>query len=131
MSPKLKPLLLPQLVEERRKLELQLDNGSEQTSFYYTYSSSSSDIASPSPVTSTFSAAGPPKFRGCSSSSEFATSPCSESPESPTPQLHANKPNKSPLPDVQEDPLEREDEDLTALPDHSDREFGLYDCLCT
>ncbi|KAK0724408.1 hypothetical protein B0H67DRAFT_481015 [Lasiosphaeris hirsuta] len=129
MSPRLKPLILPQLVEERRKLELQQAADGEHTYIYYTHSSSSSDVASPSPVTPTFSRTHS-RFSGSNSS---LTSSCSESlsPTSPAQPQHANKNSKSQLPDVQEDPLEREDEDNTVMPySVSDREFGLYDCLC-
>lgn len=59
-----------------------------------------------------------------------------------TPAVQPTK-TKSPLPDVQEEPLEREEEDHTVVPDQTDAsrieityrdddegEFGLYDCLC-
>jgi hypothetical protein len=56
----------------------------------------------------------------------------SESPVSPVQPVHpANKnSSKSQLPDVQEEPLEREEEDCTAIPDYQEPESGLYDCLC-
>ncbi|KAK4107192.1 hypothetical protein N656DRAFT_793345 [Canariomyces notabilis] len=133
MSPKLKPLLLPQLVEERKKLELQQTNDGENTYVFYTYNSSSSDLASPSPVTPTFSRAGHSRFSGSVSSLEIPTHSCSESPASPGPvpqPPHVNKTTKPQLPDVQEEPLEREEEGTIAMPDFSDHEAGLYDCLC-
>lgn len=133
MTPKLKPLLLPQLVEERRKLDVQQPSDGEHTYVYYTYNSSSSDLASPSPITPTFSRAGHSRFSGSVSSLEIPTSSCSESPTSPPPApqpLHGNKNSKSPLPDVQEEPPEREEEDGIAASEHSDDEFNLYDCLC-
>ncbi len=128
MSPRLKPLLLPQLVEERRKLETQQLSADDEPSYlFYTHNSSSSDIASPSPVTPTFSR-GHSRYSGSTSSLELMPSSCSDSPASPTAQLpHQAKSTKSQLPDVQEDPMEREDEDRTILPDHP----TFHDCLCT
>jgi hypothetical protein len=130
MAPKLKPLLLPQLVEARKKLELQQDDGSELTSAYYAYNSSSSDLASPSPITSTPSRTGYPRFSGSTSSLELATPSCFDSPASPTQPLHVSRNSKSPLPDVQEEPLEREGDDVTAVVNDGYHDFGLYDCLC-
>ncbi|KAK0630509.1 hypothetical protein B0T17DRAFT_590000 [Bombardia bombarda] len=139
MSPKLKPLILPQLVEERRKQELQHQqlNDAEHAYMYSSHSSSSSDIASPSPVTPTFSRNGNARYSASASTSSLETMPssCSESPASPMqPPAHNNNSkasSKSQLPDVQEDPLEREeDEDTTPVPGYGDSEFGLYDCLC-
>lgn len=123
MSPQLKPLLLPQLVEERKKTE---DHHaiSEDTLPYtsHTTNSSSSDIVSP--VTPTFSTRG--HFRGSSSASslDLAYTQFQDSPSSPTQQL-SKKPSIRQLPDVEEEPLDRE-EDRTIIPDH----FGLYSCLC-
>jgi hypothetical protein len=129
MSSGLKPLLLPQLVEERK--EHQQDHDGEQTSLYYAYDSSSSDLASPSPITSTFSRTNHSRSSGSSSSLEFTSPPCSDSPSSPTQSLHASRPSKSQLPDVQEEPLEREEEGPATPPKHNDREFGFHDyCLC-
>ncbi|KAK1760066.1 hypothetical protein QBC47DRAFT_291275 [Echria macrotheca] len=127
MSPRLKPLLLPQLVEEKRKLELlQAENG-EHTLIYYPHSSSTSDLTSPSPATPGFSRT---HSRYSSSASSLASS-SSDSPSSPSQPTHtAGKNSKSQLPDVQEDPSEREEEDHTVVPDCLGPETGLYDCLC-
>ncbi|KAK3935385.1 hypothetical protein QBC46DRAFT_271883 [Diplogelasinospora grovesii] len=129
MSPRLKPLILPQLVEERRKMELQqLDDG-EHSYVYYTHNSSSSDIASPSPVTPTFSRSGHSRYSGSTSSLEMMTPSCSESPASPTQHAHANKNKSSQLPDVQEDPLEREEENTNVVQEPCERVFRPYDFL--
>lgn len=129
MSSGLKPLLLPQLVEERKRHQ-QHDHDGEQTSLYYAYDSSSSDLASPS-FTSTFSPTNHSRLSGSSSSLELTSPPGSDSPSSPTQSLHASKPSKSQLPDVQEEPLEREEEGPATPPKHNDREFGFHDyCLC-
>ncbi|KAL2022161.1 hypothetical protein VTK56DRAFT_5990 [Thermocarpiscus australiensis] len=131
MSPRLKPLLLPQLVEERRKLELQQAHEGDHTYVYYTDGSSSSDLTLLSPLTPTFSCASYSRLSGSASSLEMTMPSCSNSPASPLPLPQLNKTSKSPLPDVKEDPLEREEEEeSTAVPEHSDREFDLYDCLC-
>ena len=131
MSSGLKPLLLPRLVEERRKLEQQ-DQDAEQVSLYYAaYDSSSPDLASPSPSPSPFSRASHSRLSGSSSSLELGPPPCSDSPISPTESLHASRPGKSQLPDVEEEPLEKEEEEPAALPRHGDRDFGFPDyCLC-
>lgn len=97
--------------------------------------SSSSDLTSP--LTPTFSHRGG-HVRGSSSTSSIELVPSSSSfsdiPVSPTTVLvpHGNnttngpKSGKSQLPDVQEDPLERDEEGITALAD----QLGLYACLC-
>jgi len=126
MSPKLKPLLLPQLVEERKRMEVQ-QSGQDGESTYtlYTDNASSSDLNSP--VTPTFSSR---HLRYSSSSSSLELMPpcssCSDSPASPTQATHPSKPSKRQLPDVQEDPLEREEEGPAVTPE----ERHLYDCLC-
>jgi hypothetical protein len=121
MSPKLKPLILPQLVEERRKLEVQHNNTDADLSYvYYTTNSSSSDVASP--VTPTFSSRGHLRYSSSTSSLELAPI-CTESPSSPTQSAH--KSGKRLLPDVQEEPVEPENEDTIIS-----NQFELYDCLC-
>ena len=124
MSPKLKPLLLPQLVQERRRLDGQAQLASpdavDLSHVYYTTNSSSSDIASP--VTPTFSR-GHRRFSSSTSSLDLPPLP-QEIPASPA-QYGTQKPEKRQLPDVQEDPMER-DEESTNQSDH----FGLYSCLC-
>lgn len=125
MSPILKPLILPQLVQERRKWDVQQVNAECDLSYvYYTANSSSSDVASP--VTPTFSPKG--HFRMSSSTSSLDLAPqLNESPVSPTQSVHPKAPKRL-LPDVQEEPLEPEHEehDNPDIEDH----FDLYSCLC-
>ncbi|KFA54370.1 hypothetical protein S40293_04328 [Stachybotrys chartarum IBT 40293] len=121
MSPKLKPLLLPQLVEERRKRESA--SSPDMTSVFYTTTtnnSSSSDITSP--VTPTFSARGHMRYSSSTSSLELPplAQDLPSSPIQPTTKTGARQ-----LPDVQEEPMEREDE--TIRPNNY---LGLYSCLC-
>lgn len=122
MSPKLKPLLLPQLVEERRKRESVMESEMDlASSSFGTHNSSSSEL--PSPVTPTFSARGHFRYPSSTSSidSTYHTS-VMESPSSPT---FVAKSGKRSLPDVQEEPQEREDDfDMIATRD------DLYSCLC-
>ncbi|CZT13108.1 hypothetical protein WAI453_005855 [Rhynchosporium graminicola] len=122
MSPKLKPLLLPQLVEERRKRESMLENEMElASSSFYTQNSSASDI--PSPVTPTFSTRGHMRYSSSTSSVESSyLNSTAESPTSPT--FNGTRTSKRSLPDVQEEPQERDDDF-----DMFDEE-DLYDCLC-
>ncbi|KAK3997745.1 hypothetical protein QBC44DRAFT_45173 [Cladorrhinum sp. PSN332] len=121
MSPRLQTAL--RLPLDGTKHELQTDD-QQQPNAFYTYNSSSSDLALPSPVTPTFSRSSHARFSGSSSSLEIT-----ESPVSPTQPSHVSKPAKSPLPDVQEDPLEREDDDNTLIL-NGDHDLGLYGCLC-
>ncbi|KAK4145087.1 uncharacterized protein C8A04DRAFT_36021 [Dichotomopilus funicola] len=159
MSLGLKPLLLPRLVEERRKLnddvedqlppppppQAQAQPLQHPQSPYYAHDSSSSDLASPSPVASTFSRSNHLRLSGSSSSLELITPPGTESPTSPTQSLHVARPSKSQLPDVAEEPLERDDEEayrdhveedtrrgpLATPPRRNEREFSFHDyCLC-
>lgn len=115
MSPKLKPLLLPLLVEERRKRESMSDSDMDLWSAScYAPTSSTSEIHSPTTPTSWTRG----HFRYPSSSSSIESSPCS-------PTFCGNKTKRS-LPDVQEEPHERDD-DFDMFDDASD----LYDqCLC-
>jgi len=130
MSSGLKPLLLPRLVEERRKLE-EHDDDAEPASLYYTHDSSSSDFAPPSPIASIFSRTNHSRLSGSTSSLELISPPCTDSPASPTQSLHATRPSRPQLPDVEEEPVEREEEEPVTPPKHADREFGLHDyCLC-
>ncbi|KAG5776913.1 hypothetical protein H9Q73_009416 [Fusarium xylarioides] len=134
MSPRLKPLLLPQLVEERRKWEVQQVSPETDLSYiYYTTNSSSSDITSP--ITPTFSP-GKGHFRMSSSTSSLDLPPqLNDTPVSPTQSVHTKPPMRS-LPDVQEEPLEPE-HNTTDNTESSNRyslapsdQFSLYDCLC-
>lgn len=108
--------------------------------------SSSSDLASP--LTPTFSHHGGSHLRYASSTSSLDlqqsfSSTCSDSPVSPAQPASQNTQNaataspsapsstKRQLPDVQEDPLERDDDNehtMTRLTD--DQLESLYDCLC-
>ena len=115
ISPDLRPLVLPQLVEERKRLEQQPDGALSH--IYYTHNSSSSDVGSP--VTPTFSARGHHRYSSSVSSLELST--LAESPSSPAQPSHSAKPSRGQLPDVEEEPSERDDEDILD---------GLYDCLC-
>ncbi|KAL2133762.1 hypothetical protein VTI74DRAFT_1744 [Chaetomium olivicolor] len=134
MSSGLKPLLLPRLVEERRKQELQQDSDGDQASLYYTSASSSSDLASPcfpSPITSSFSRANNSRLSVSSSSLELTTPPSCDAPVSPTQSLHPARPNKLPLPDVEEEPHEKEEEGPSTPPKDSACDVGFFDyCLC-
>jgi hypothetical protein len=127
ISPKLKPLLLPQLVEERKRTEeRQSLNLSQSTiishmdavSVYGVTSSCYSDVTTP--ITPTFSARGHSRYGSSCSSLDLSSTPC-DSPCSPAPTLPT--PAKRALPDVQEEPTERDD-DSTLPP-----EDELY-CLC-
>ncbi|KAK3348200.1 hypothetical protein B0H65DRAFT_168919 [Neurospora tetraspora] len=145
MPTRLIPLQLPQKVERERARMLELlqyNYDADHSSIYYTHnsSSSSSDIASPLPITPTFSRPSHSRYSGSTSSLENIMPPnaSSECPISPLQQTHPNKANKTQLPDVQEEPLERdsvdiyEDEDEYDLYSGADeaRLGGLYDCLC-
>ncbi|TVY44245.1 hypothetical protein LSUB1_G000974 [Lachnellula subtilissima] len=123
MAPNLKPLLLPQLVEERRKRESILDSDMDlASSSFHSQTSSSSEI--PSPVTSTFSNRGHLRYPSSTSSIESTyQNPATDSPSSPI--FATSKTSKRSLPDVQEEPQER-DEDFEMF----DVANELYDCLC-
>ncbi|CZR59595.1 uncharacterized protein PAC_09489 [Phialocephala subalpina] len=123
MSPKLKPLLLPQLVEERRKRESMSDSEMDFSSSFYTQNSSASEI--PSPVTPTFSARGHLRYPSSASSLESSYyNSAVDSPSSPT--FVCSKTGKRSLPDVQEEPHDERDEDFDMFEDANE----LYDCLC-
>lgn len=134
MTPNLKPLLLPQLVEQRfeRRAELQQGNGlpalttpdhGDLSYVYYTTNSSASDITSP--VTPIFSPKGHQRFSSSTSSLELPMQPPPECPASPS-QTSSTMSSLRQLPDVEEEPFGR-GEDTATLSDH----FGLYSCLCT
>jgi hypothetical protein len=128
MSPQLKPLLLPQLVEERRKWEVQQVSPETDLSYvYYTTNSSSSDVASP--VTPTFSP-GKGHFRMSSSTSSLDLPPqLNENTVSPTQSVHTKPPMRL-LPDVQEEPLELDNDNSNRKSLAPSDQFSLYDCLC-
>ncbi|KAL7921375.1 hypothetical protein ACQKWADRAFT_327628 [Trichoderma austrokoningii] len=127
MSPQLKQLLLPQSSAMDDALE-----GCDLSYVYYTTDSSSSDIASP--LTPTFSHRGgvPLRYSSSTSSLELPVLPL-EGPASPIAQhAAASKSSIRQLPDVQEEPLEREqeyDEEYDDDDDNLSDTFGMY-CLC-
>ncbi|OTB04094.1 hypothetical protein M426DRAFT_23209 [Hypoxylon sp. CI-4A] len=126
MSPKLRPLKLPLLVEERRKREEEEAAQHEIEEIdvpynFYTTDSYSSDATSP--VTPTFSTRGHLRYSSSMSSFDLATVASSDSPSSPT--QTAQNSSKHVLPNVQEEPIEYEDSD-TDYDDSSE----LYHCLC-
>lgn len=123
MPPNLKPLLLPQLVQERMQRESTSDSEMDLSSstYYNTQSTFTSEI--PSPVTPTFSTHGHFRYPSSTSSIEspYNASIC-DPPSSP---IHAPKTSKRSLPDVQEEPQEHKD-GFEMFDDSDD----LYDCLC-
>ncbi|PFH59788.1 hypothetical protein XA68_11896 [Ophiocordyceps unilateralis] len=122
-SLKLKPLLLPQLVQERRKLDGQCPPTSpDAVDISHAFNSSESDAESP--VTPVVSPRG--LSQRLSSSSLSPELPTPETPSSPTAQLF----DKRFLPDVLEDPMERFEEDAISFSSASSEHFGLYSCLC-
>ncbi|KAK6071743.1 hypothetical protein SCUP515_07747 [Seiridium cupressi] len=125
MSPRLRPLRLPVLVEQRRKYEEYQSETESDSVRDFDMIDTSSDLVSP--VTPTFSSRG--HLRYSSSTSSFETTPASsEPPSSPTQPSH--KAGKRILPDVQEEPVEHRTsiDDLDALENGAFDD--LYDCLC-
>lgn len=137
MSPKLKPLLLPQLVEQRKRSDSASLVSSPDPSVTGTWpyvfaatNSSSSDITSP--VTPTFSTRG--HVRMSSSTSSLDLPPFTQD-GYVSPSLLSStltKASMRQLPDVEEEPLEKEhyqhiDDDIS---DDDEDNFGLYSCLC-
>ncbi|TQV95152.1 only proline and serine are matching in the corresponding protein [Cordyceps javanica] len=137
MSPKLKPLLLPQLVEQRKRSDSASQVSSPDPNVvgpwpygFPATNSSSSDITSP--VTPTFSTRG--HVRMSSSSSSLDLPPLAQD-GYVSPSLLSStltKASARQLPDVQEEPLEKDyyqhiDDDLS---DDDEDNFGLYSCLC-
>ncbi|KAI9831428.1 MAG: hypothetical protein M1819_005027 [Sarea resinae] len=113
----LRPLLLPRLVEEKRAVnitETEIESP-ERISAYTRTSSQSSEFSSP--ITPTFSSRGHQRYS--SSNSSLTSSPVLFD------YGDAFGSSKMPLPDVQEEPHERED-DL----DPFDAFRGLYGCNC-
>jgi hypothetical protein len=128
MSPKLKPLILPQLVEERRRLEVQKGGDETNASHICHPTTSSSDMASP--LTPTFPR-GHLRYSSSTSSLEMVLPASSyDCPASPTQATHNKQPqSKRLLPDVQEEPVEREDDDAVE-PVHVDMYSSLCTCMC-
>ncbi|GKT44246.1 uncharacterized protein ColSpa_04427 [Colletotrichum spaethianum] len=116
MSPKLKPLLLPQLVEERRKFEEQQPDLPE------------GDLDRQRCITRhpDFLNSRAPTLLELDLLSRSSPTLFNDSPSSPTSTTHT-KSSKRPLPDVQEEPVERDElEESTILAEP----FDLYNCLC-
>ncbi|KAG6021823.1 hypothetical protein E4U41_002393 [Claviceps citrina] len=133
MSPRLKPLLLPQLVQQRRTtadpFSSTITTDLDQMDLQYAYAtanSSSSDIASP--VTPVFSPNSPPRFSNSTSSLDL---PAQAQLECPSPPSLASSTLSSVrfLPDVEEEPMQQREEDAESLSTDTDS-FGLYSCLC-
>ncbi|KAH0527125.1 hypothetical protein TsFJ059_002156 [Trichoderma semiorbis] len=134
MSPQIRDLLLPQLAQDRKSGAM--DEGvsleaCDLSYVYYTTNSSSSDVASP--LTPTFSNRGVPlRYSSSTSSLELPQITPQEGPASPVAQhATASKSSIRQLPDVQEEPLEREEEleeEEDSDDDLSDN-LGMY-CLC-
>ncbi|RFU36101.1 hypothetical protein B7463_g160, partial [Scytalidium lignicola] len=159
MSPKLKPLLLPQLVEQRKKEGISNSGVDPSMSYFYTQSSQNTLITlsthnttrstrsssttttqniqsiystptnmseNTSPATSTFSLRSHLRYPSSTSSIESPQfSSAAESPASPTFSASNSKASKRSLPDVEEEPQER-DEDFDMFDDAN----GDWDCLC-
>ncbi|UKZ78540.1 hypothetical protein TrVFT333_006286 [Trichoderma virens FT-333] len=136
MSPQIRDLLLPQLVQDRKSTTM--DEGvsleaCDLSYVYYTTNSSSSDVASP--LTPTFSNRGVPlRYSSSTSSLELPQVPPQEGPASPVAQhAAASKSSIRQLPDVQEEPLEREEEmeeeEESDDDDDLSDNLGMY-CLC-
>ncbi|KAG6081093.1 hypothetical protein E4U15_003057 [Claviceps sp. LM218 group G6] len=137
MSPQLKPLLLPQLVQQRQtaaapsSLTTTNLNQMDLQSDYRTVNWSSSDMASPA-VTPIFSPRSRPRFLSSASSLDL---PMQAKPESPSPPSLASSTLSSVryLEDVEEEPMQRSRDEADGFSTDSDshsENFGLYSCLC-
>ena len=128
MSPRLRPLQLPQLVEERRKRDDALSDAASDVlnlNRAYSIDSSSSDV--PSPVTPTFSTHGHLRCSSSTSSFELTTPATTESPASPAQSVHVSS-SKRVLDDVEEEEHELDEDD-----DNSDAfsdQFDLCEFTC-
>lgn len=127
MSPRLRPLRLPAIVEQRRKFEEYHSEAESDLSRDFDPVDSSSDAVSP--VTPTFSSRGHLRYSSSTSSFEFTTPGNSEPPSSPT--QVSSKSVKPILPDVEEEPMEHYESDDDQDPLDSGAYDDLYDCLCT
>ncbi|KAI2465786.1 hypothetical protein F4781DRAFT_377449 [Annulohypoxylon bovei var. microspora] len=129
MSPRLRPLQLPLLVEERRKREeeeaAQREAEVDVPYNFYTTDSYSSDATSP--ATPTFSARGHLRCSSSTSSFDLTTVASSDSSSSPTQTAQGS--GKRALPDVEEEPIECGDEFEDSDTDYDDAS-ELYHCLC-
>jgi hypothetical protein len=120
-DPKLKKLKLVEMEQERRKRERKSDLALDLSASFHSYNSSTSELSSP--VTPTFSTRG--HLRYPSSASSLESSHHNSVIDSPSPTFVGTKTGKRSLPDVQEEPQER-DEDFDMFDDANE----LYDCLC-
>lgn len=126
MSPRLRPLRLPALVAERKKLEESQYDMDSETIHDFDMDSYSNVM---SPVTPTF-VRGHLRYSSSMSSFELSTPASSEPPSSPA--QVSGKAGSHILPDVEEEPFEYHQrdsfDDLDAL---ENGEFeDLYSCLC-
>ncbi|OAA63137.1 hypothetical protein ISF_05013 [Cordyceps fumosorosea ARSEF 2679] len=136
MSPKLKPLLLPQLVEQRKRSDSasQISSPDPNVVGVWPYvlpatNSSCSDITSP--ITPTFSTRGHVRMSSSSSSLDLPQPP-QDGYVSPSllPGTLTQSSSRQ-LPDVEEEPLEKElYQQIDDLSDDEEDSFGLYSCLC-
>ncbi|KAI0401507.1 hypothetical protein F4802DRAFT_600981 [Xylaria palmicola] len=155
MSPGLRPLRLPLLVERRRKQEEEAaaaavmvgceTTDSDISSLYHHHSqqfsnrqppfaatdSASSDMTSP--VTPTFSARGHLRYSSSTSSFDLVLASSEDMPSSPTQPLQTA--GKRILDDVEEEPFEYDRfnhyvKDVHVTYDDISEHFDLYDCLC-
>ncbi|ROV92167.1 hypothetical protein VMCG_09303 [Cytospora schulzeri] len=127
------------VAQDDQQSAAQQSESREQSFVYVNTNSSCSDLTSP--LTPTFSAHGSNHLRYASSTSSLdlqttTSSTCSDTPVSPAPPAVSShnatttSNAKRPLPDVQEDPLEREDDEPTLTRLTDDQIDSLYDCLC-
>lgn len=127
------------VAQDDQQSTVQHSDSREQSFVYVNTNSSCSDLTSP--LTPTFSAHGSNHLRYASSTSSLdlqttTSSTCSDTPVSPAPPVVSSHNStttanaKRPLPDVQEDPLEREDDEPTLTRLTDDQIDSLYDCLC-
>lgn len=125
MSPRLRPLRLPALVAERKKLEDSLSDADSETIHDFDMDMCSNVV---SPVTPTFMR-GHLRYASSTSSFEIATPASSEPPSSPA--QVTGKRGSYILPDVQEEPYEHHRDSFDDLDALENGEFeDLYSCLC-
>lgn len=126
MSPGLKPLLLPQLVEERKRRESLSDSTElDLSSSYLTQNSSATDVSAPVTPTFSLSPRGHARYSSSTSSLDLSsmhptTGVADSGPSSPT-FIGTTKSSKRSLPDLQEEPQELEG-DFDMFDDYA------YDC---
>lgn len=116
----LKPLLLPQLVQERRQRESLFDGDMNDAQ---TCDIQDNNSSTQSPVTPTFSMRGHVRYSSSVSSLDALTTPLVEIPSSPS--FSGKLGGKTSLPDVEEEPVER-DEHFEMFDDR----YDVYDWSC-